>query len=63
MVHVYPLRDKRQHDTEGTMCWCEPVLDWTLPEALVVHNSLDGRETLEQQGKRDPAKKWKTQPK
>lgn len=48
MIHVYPLNDKREHDTNGTVCWCEPVVDWDLPEALVVHNSADGQETLEQ---------------
>lgn len=48
MIHVYTVNDKREHVTEGTGCWCEPRIDWTLPEALVVHNSADGREALEQ---------------
>jgi hypothetical protein len=48
VIHVYPVNDKRLHELNGTGCWCEPTVEWEHPEALVIHNSLDGRETLEQ---------------
>lgn len=42
-VHVYPLNDFRDHETEGTTCWCKPEID----EETVVHNSMDRREEYE----------------
>lgn len=48
MIHVYPLNDEREHVTEGTTCWCDPQLDLEQPEIIVIHNSLDGRELIEQ---------------
>ncbi len=55
--HVYPVNDLFEHLTEwpsGPECWCDPTVTWvdertgeTLPEALVVHNSADGRELTE----------------
>lgn len=48
MIHVFPVRDEREHDTEGTTCWCCPKVDWTGAEALCVHNSADGREVIEE---------------
>ena len=55
MIHCYPLGDEREHDTTGTMCWCEPVVEWNdpvtgeaHPEALIIHHSADGRELIEQ---------------
>ena len=46
-VHVYPLNDVIEHDTEGFDCLCVPQVeeprtlgdDW-----VVIHNALDGRE-------------------
>lgn len=48
MRHVYPLRDERPHVLEGTECPCNPEVDWTGPEALVIHSAFDGRELIEQ---------------
>jgi hypothetical protein len=49
MIHVYPLKDEREHDTgDTTTCWCEPKLDTEGPELIVIHNSMDGRELIEQ---------------
>jgi hypothetical protein len=48
MIHVYPLNDLGEHDTESTMCECEPRIDWDQPEAIVIHNSFDGRELEEE---------------
>jgi hypothetical protein len=47
MIHVYPLNDLREHDLESTMCECEPRIDWDQSEAIVIHNSFDGRELEE----------------
>lgn len=48
MQHVYPLNDEREHVTEGTTCWCDPKLDISGPELIVIHNSADCRELIEQ---------------
>jgi len=47
MIHVYPKNDWIEHETEGTMCPCEPRIDWKL--GIVVHNALDKREEKERQ--------------
>jgi len=39
---VTPINDLRPH-TVGKRCWCKPFYD----EDILVHNALDGRETLE----------------
>ena len=38
-LHVYPQRAMWPHWTEGTTCWCEPVVEWINGVALVVHRS------------------------
>jgi hypothetical protein len=49
MIHVYPINDEKEHELEGTQCWCEPVLDVSnFGELIVIHNSADGRELIEQ---------------
>lgn len=55
MLHLYPANDEREHELEGTMCWCEPEVQWEDPEtgkafasALVIHNAADCRELIEQ---------------
>lgn len=55
MIHVYPLNDEREHELSGTMCPCEPRVEWRHPdtgefhsEGLVIHNSFDCREIVEQ---------------
>lgn len=49
MIHVYPLNDLREHDTEeSTLCDCGPRVDLSDDgEMIVVHNSYDGREFQE----------------
>ena len=54
-VHVYPVHDLREHDTGGLTCWCCPVVEFvhaetgiTYAEPIVIHNSADGREAVEQ---------------
>lgn len=45
MIHVYPVNDLIEHELQGTMCVCEPEVDFDL--GVVVHNSIDGREEHE----------------
>lgn len=44
-IHVIPVGDLREHDL-SRRCWCKPEEDSEEP-AVVVHNSLDGREKHE----------------
>jgi hypothetical protein len=55
MIHVFPIGDKREHETKGTMCWCGPHVEWSDPEtgetyaeALVIHHATDHREIVEE---------------
>jgi len=49
MIHVFPLNDEREHDTgDTTTCWCDPKLDTENSEMIVIHNSADCRELIEQ---------------
>ena len=54
--HVLPIDDLREHEETAT-CWCQPRVethdletgeDYTEP--LIIHNSLDGRELVEEHG-------------
>ncbi len=48
-VHVYPLNDLKAHDTESRNCHCLPTIDLgAAGDAVVIHNSFDGREITEQ---------------
>lgn len=48
-VHVYPLGDARAHDTSNGPCPCSPKEElWNEGRVIViVHNSFDGRELVE----------------
>lgn len=57
-VHVLPEGDLREHACTRT-CWCQPAIETHDPEtgrgyvgmaAMVVHNSADGRELVEEHG-------------
>lgn len=50
MIHVYPLNDELEHDTDTTMCWCDPFLDTKQQELIVVHHAADCRELIEEAG-------------
>lgn len=41
-MEAKPIDDSRDHD-DGIGCWCGP----TLQTGVIVHHSLDGRETTE----------------
>lgn len=54
MIHVLPINDLKEHE-ETTTCWCNPKVEFADPETgeqysegLVIHNSADGREFVEQ---------------
>lgn len=42
--HVFPLNE--EHKLEGFDCDCEPKIDFD--NEIVIHNSFDGREAVEQ---------------
>lgn len=54
--HVYPTNDEREHVTDGSECWCQPLVEYIDPEthmpypdgSLVIHNSADCREIVEE---------------
>ena len=46
-IHVYPLNDIRDHDLEGTMCECQPRVEFDIG-ILVIHNAWDFREVNEE---------------
>jgi hypothetical protein len=53
MPHVYPVNDEKEHDTESLDCWCNPRVLWgdqdgPFSEPVIVHNSADCRELIEQ---------------
>lgn len=44
--HILPVNDLRDH-VEHDRCWCRP--EWLDGDEIVlVHNSMDGRESYEQ---------------
>lgn len=52
VVHVLPIDDLREHE-ETRACWCHPTLeevDGDPDAVVVVHNSADGRELVEEHG-------------
>jgi len=40
---VWPIADLKPHIIDSDSCWCRPFYDG----AILVHNSLDGRESYE----------------
>lgn len=45
-VHVVPVKDLREHETErGADCWCEPRVEFEEGSTglLIIHEALDGR--------------------
>lgn len=47
MLHILPRNDIQEHE-ESTCCACRPRVECEGAEILVVHNSFDGREMVEQ---------------
>lgn len=49
-IHVYPVNDIEPHELEGYRCKCEPKVEYQqdIDSIMVIHNSFDGREVVEQ---------------
>ena len=47
-IHVYPLNDLQEHITTGTDCLCSPRIEVIGATLIIVHNSWDHREIVEQ---------------
>jgi hypothetical protein len=47
MINVLPVNDLKEH-VEATHCWCNPRVEIENDEMIVIHNSLDKREIVEQ---------------
>jgi len=49
--HIVPVNDIREHLLDGLICWCGPKDKWE-PDGsvLVIHNSADARELVEEHG-------------
>lgn len=47
-LHVYPVSDIGPHDTGSRSCACNPKIEtFSWGQAVVIHNSWDGREITE----------------
>lgn len=46
--HIYPTEDLREHDLIGADCWCHPYTEVMNSELIVIHNSMDDRESYEE---------------
>jgi hypothetical protein len=47
-VHVIPVNDLREHEeNEDGSCWCNPRIEQEENGLVIIHNSLDGKEILE----------------
>lgn len=47
IVNVTPCNDLRYHKEDST-CPCKPKIEFVDDNILIVHNSFDGREAVEQ---------------
>ena len=45
MLHIYPVNDLIEHNTESPECACNPEID--VDNGIVIHSSLDRREVFE----------------
>ena len=49
-IHVSPINDLVDH-VDDEDCWCEPKIEtFTDGRRVIVHNSADSRELIEQHG-------------
>lgn len=47
-IHTYPQNDLREHETDGKPCWCNPREEVEDNSVIIIHNSMDERESYEQ---------------
>lgn len=51
VIHVVPLNDVKAHrERDCGECWCAPRVERHGDGVVVIHNSADGRELVEQHG-------------
>lgn len=51
ILHVSPVGDTYQHETDGAPCDCNPRLEQQESgDIIMIHNAWDGREIFEQLG-------------
>ena len=48
MINITPINDLKEHTAEST-CLCRPEVKFEDGEMIIIHNSYDGREKVEQQ--------------
>lgn len=51
MLHVVPINDIEEHETDSTTCWCVPQLIEESGEYILIHNAFDGRTLKENEEK------------
>ena len=47
-IHVSPINDKREHVFDGANCPCDPEVILEGATLIIVHNSWDFREIVEE---------------
>lgn len=47
-LHVVPVNDLLEHNTDSVECWCDPTIEVDGAILIVIHNSFDGREDDEE---------------
>lgn len=52
MIHVYPINDIEEHDTENTICWYVPEITEKYVQIIVIHNAFDSRTLKENENTR-----------
>lgn len=55
MLHIYPINDLIDHNTDSCECACNPTID--VENGLIIHDSLDRREVFENKATKE--QKWK----
>jgi hypothetical protein len=48
IIHILPKNDLEPHEEEGTICKCNPRVEFVEGGMLVIHNAYDNREIIEQ---------------
>lgn len=46
MFNVFPINDSKEHTLNST-CICKPRIVYENGEMIIIHNSFDGRENIE----------------
>ena len=52
MLHVFPIGDIEEHDTENTTCWCVPEITEEYGQIIIIHNAFDGRTLKEKENEK-----------